>query len=61
MLYGDGESGVVSEEGILRWATTKREEGVGDEEMALLKMKGTEAFLEWLEDEDEEDDDDDGE
>ena len=59
MLYGDGESGVVSEEGILRWATTKREEGGGEEEMALFKMKGTQDFLEWLEDEDDDDDDDD--
>ena len=64
MLYGDGESGVVSEEGILRWAANKRleqtqqqEAGEG-EDMTLFELKGTHDFLEWLEASEEEDSED---
>ena len=43
LLYGDGETGMVSEEGILAWAATKRatKGEAGALSLELFEMKGT--------------------
>ncbi len=50
---------VVSEETLLRWADERRSGGGGEVAQKLFQEKGTQDFLEWLEDDEDDSDEDD--